>query len=81
MGKRIYEVLIVDNTDEYVCGRIYGMIAALSGNESRYSEYPIYLVPGMPKMEIFRVLTTRHRYRKMKRIVNLYYPNLCIFDV
>lgn len=79
MGKKKYEVLVKDNTNQYICGRISGILLALSGSKARRG-YANRVIPAGPNMEIFRVRTTRRRYLKMKKLIDLCYPDLCEFD-
>lgn len=80
MGEKVYKILVKDWPNEYVLGRISGMIRALgeTGREDDY-EFAQKGFPYSPNFRVLRVKTTYWRYRKIRKALDKYYPDMCVF--
>ena len=80
LKKRMYKVLVKNWPNEYVLGRISGMIRAIS--ETDRGDCIEFAQKGFPYSPSFRVLrfkTTYWRYRRIKYVLNKHYPDMCVF--
>lgn len=80
MGEKVYKILVKDCTNEYILGRISGMIRAL-GDPNSKNEYEFALkgFPYSPNFRVLRVKTTYWRYRKIRKALEKHYPGMCVF--
>ena len=80
MKERMYKILVKDCDNDYVLGRINGMIRALSdtGTDDSY-EYSIQGFNYSPALHIIRFKATYWNYRKVRKALERHYPDLCVF--
>ena len=78
MCKKIYKVLVRDATNEYILGRISGVLLALTNTKDcRY--YAMTGDSDNPKYRMIRVETTRWRFNVARKIIEQHYPEYCLF--
>lgn len=78
MGKeKVYKILVKDCSNEYILGRISGILRGANGDENW--EFAQQGFPYSPKLRILRVKTTYWKYRKMKNRIETDYPGMCVF--
>lgn len=74
---KTFKILLKDDTNEYISGRIAGFIRALSDDENMPSYAHIKIRNTNQRM--FRVNTTINKYRKIRKMIEMYYPDYCVF--
>lgn len=88
MDKKVYTTIIAETKNEYILGRISGIIRAFSSEES---EYPVEvlskeifhigdLIISKPYGHQIKVLATSEEYEKIKVAISKCYPGRCDFD-
>ena len=79
MGKKkVYKVVCRDTLNSFIHGKISGIMSALEGGPYVQKAFAI-----MRKNEVivFRVETTKLRYKLMCKHIELQYPGLCEFEI
>ena len=81
MGKKkVYKVECRNVANEYIHGRISGIMYALSGTPI-WKERKTYAIARTEEKVIFRVKTTKLRYLLMRKHIESLYPGICGFDI
>lgn len=82
-GKRRYRTVVLDARNEYILGRIAGVLNAITENYNDKTGYAICHMQSeqYPDAKIITVETTDRKYRKASRIIETLYPKHCEFDV
>ena len=85
MEKKIFDTLVKKNHklggNEYVTGRIHGMMEAICRNEDGFDE-PVpclWHIPGVG--DVMTTYCEPEKYESFKNLVEKNYPDLCEFDV
>ena len=85
MEKKMYKIEIKGDVNEYVLGRISGIIAASCDEGQIYPNTVICDVSKYPwrKHKVIsnemRVDATADEFQKCRTLINKYYPNLCTY--
>ena len=80
---KVYKVICKQTANEYILGRISGIMYALAGatpdKAKKRCGYANTRDNDM-EMMIFRVNTTKLRYGLMRKHIEAAYPGLCVFE-
>lgn len=79
MERKVYEVLVKNNSNKYILGRVSGIIRGLMMRKDA-DNYPQVIVQLHPEQTIVKVETTRWNYLRMKKRIEKCYPSLCVFE-
>lgn len=80
MGKKLYEVLVKDTVNDYIRGRISGILLATSKGYKHLYGYAHQLIhDGEGYTTVMRVYMTRWQCRKAQKIIEKHYPKTCVF--
>ena len=85
MEKRLYVIEIKEGVNDYVQGRISGMISAICPDSQPYTHRCSYETSdGLFKTKKLasiqmRVDATEDEFLKLRKIIEGFYPNLCAF--
>lgn len=78
MGKKFYEVIVNDGTNQYVVGRISGILEAICGDRRDLKRFANGSVEGF-NFVIIRVETIGWKFRKARKVIEQLYPKKCVF--
>lgn len=79
MGKKmLYEIIVKDASNQYIVGRISGILETICGDRKDLTRYTNVSVDDM-NFEIIRIEATERKFRKARKIIEQLYPNKCAF--
>lgn len=87
MERKIYKIEIHGNVNDYVYGRISGVIDALCGSDVKYPHRLLCDVSRWPwrkgRIEAVEIAmnATEEEFRKIKTTIEKIYPKLCTFYI
>ena len=79
-GYKIYTTVIMDGSSKFVNREITGMIDMVTRRlfgRSKCRE----LDRQHPTMKVIKRFTNATRYRETRKLIEMYYPGVCVFDV
>jgi hypothetical protein len=80
MRYRVYKVVCKNVANEFIHGKISGILYALSGKPI-YGERKTFAIVRVADKVIFKVYTTKRRYLLMRKHIETLYPEKCEFDI
>ena len=79
-GKNVKQIIVTDPTNEYVLGRISGILRCLGGSRKDNVGFAQFSKRGSG-YRVLQVKTTDEKFEKARKIIEHDYPGLCIFNL